>query len=46
MVQVQDAADQTGTSSREVLEASRTLAEQSSNLRSTIEAFLKDVRAA
>ncbi len=46
VVQVQDAADQTGTSSREVLEASRTLAEQSSNLRSTIEAFLKDVRAA
>ncbi|WP_043746917.1 methyl-accepting chemotaxis protein [Paramagnetospirillum magneticum] len=46
VVQVQDAADQTGTSSREVLEASRTLAEQSGNLRSTIEAFLKDVRAA
>jgi methyl-accepting chemotaxis protein len=46
VVQVQDAADQTGASSREVLEASRTLAEQSSCLRSTIEIFLKDVRAA
>ncbi|CUW38733.1 Methyl-accepting chemotaxis protein(Methyl-accepting chemotaxis protein (MCP) signalling domain,303-557) [Magnetospirillum sp. XM-1] len=46
VVQVQDAADQTGVSSREVLEASRTLAEQSSNLRSTIETFLKEVRAA
>jgi methyl-accepting chemotaxis protein len=46
VVQVQDAADQTGVSSREVLEASRTLAEQSSGLRTTIEAFLRDVRAA
>ncbi|KIM00685.1 Methyl-accepting chemotaxis protein [Paramagnetospirillum magnetotacticum MS-1] len=46
VVQVQDAADQTGASSREVLEASRTLAEQSGNLRSTIEVFLRDVRAA
>ncbi|EME69086.1 methyl-accepting chemotaxis protein [Paramagnetospirillum caucaseum] len=44
--QVQDAADQTGASSREVLEASRTLAEQSSSLHATIETFLKEVRAA
>ncbi len=46
VVQVQDAADQTGVSSREVLGASRTLADQSGSLRSTIETFLKDVRAA
>ncbi|CAA7615764.1 Methyl-accepting chemotaxis protein [Candidatus Terasakiella magnetica] len=46
VVQVQDAADQTGRSSREVLEASRTLADQSGRLRGTIEQFLGNVRAA
>ena len=46
VVQVQDAADQTGISSREVLDASRTLADQSGRLKGTIETFLREVRAA
>ncbi len=46
VVQVQAAADQTGVSSHEVLDASRTLADQSGRLRGTIETFLRDVRAA
>jgi methyl-accepting chemotaxis protein len=46
VVQVQDAADQTGSSSREVLDASRILADQSGRLKGTIEQFLREVRAA
>ena len=46
VVQVQAAADQTGTSSREVLDASKILAEQSSRLRGTIVGFLDNVRTA
>jgi methyl-accepting chemotaxis protein len=46
VVQVQTAADQTGISSAEVLDASRTLAEQSEKLKGTIVRFLDNVRSA
>ena len=46
VVQVQTAADDTGRSSAEVLDASSTLAEQSERLKGTIEQFLHNVRAA
>ncbi|OAN43064.1 chemotaxis protein [Paramagnetospirillum marisnigri] len=46
VIQVQAAADQTGSASREVLDASQSLARQSSSLKGTIDHFLNDVRTA
>ncbi len=46
VVQVQAAADETGMASREVLDASQSLALQSTNLKGTIDQFLHNVRTA
>ncbi|RAU22141.1 methyl-accepting chemotaxis protein [Paramagnetospirillum kuznetsovii] len=46
VIQVQTAADETGAASREVLDASQSLALQSTNLKGTIDQFLGNVRAA